>query len=437
MSVAILMHRLFCAGLLLSLVAGSLGDDEKGTKGSTKTVAAEFAKVREILASVGELPLKTARWVKVQIGAGKDKSWRQGWLVLENSDAMELLEVDGSVSILSKKKLTAKAPAAEVGWYDVHAVADADFAAYCREVLTRKNEPTKDDDSFGAYRMARDIDDAQCEILRFARLACWAREAGKADLMNELAARSIQLHQQHLKTYPYRETQTEFHRFVAHNTYPRDKWDGTRIVNALSGDERDPREQRVAELAYLRRLAKVPYRPKHDDTVAAIGHYESLVGEDKAWKEPTKEEFAKFSVQQKVDYWIYHLRDLDVRQSSQPGMCYVLTEGFGFTGQHMSADKKPNVAVELKKLAYDAIPKIIAHLEDGRPTKCVGYWRNFAPESYHTLTYGDCCQQIFEAIALTTIYERSTHAVLVGRSQWAVSEDARQCLHWTLGARPG
>jgi hypothetical protein len=157
----------------------------------------------------------------------------------------------------------------------------------------------------------------------------------------------------------------------------------------------------------LKRLVKIPYRPKHKDTVAAISHYESLVAEDKAWKEPTKEGFAKFNAQQKVDYWMYHLRDLDVHQTSQPGMCYVLTDRFGFDGQHMSAGKKPNAAVELKKLSYDAIPKLIAHLEDGRPTKCVGYWRNFAPETYHTLTYGDCCQQIFEAIALTSIYKRS------------------------------
>jgi hypothetical protein len=396
MSVSILPHQSVCLGLLLALVMGARADDEKREEPlDPKTVNAEFAKVREILASVDELPSKKARWVKVQVGAGKDPSWRQGWLVSENSDAIELLEDGGYVSILSKKKLA-------------RAVADADFAAYCRAALTKKKEPRKDDDSFGAYRMTWDIHNAQLEILLFARLACWAHEAGNSDLTTELASRSMRLHKEHLQTYPYWGTQTEFHRFVAHNTFPRGKWDGTNALRSLSGDERDPREQRVDQLAYLRRLAKIPYRPKHDDTVAAIGHYESLIAEDKAWKEPTKEEFAKFNVQQKLDYWIYHLRDLDVRQSMQPGMCYVLTDGFGFGGQHMSTGKKPNAAVELSKLSYDAIPKLIAHLEDGRPTKCVGYGRNFIPDSYHTLTYGDCCQQIFEAITLATIYERST-----------------------------
>jgi hypothetical protein len=410
MGLSILPHGLLCVGLLLAAVGGSRAHDEKSNEVlDAKIVVAQFAKVREILASVDELPPKKARWVKVRGGSGKNESWWQGWLVLENADGVELLEGDGSVSILSKKKLAAKAPTAEFGWYDVRVVADADFVAYCREALTKKKEPTKDDDSFGAYRMAREIHDAQQRILLFARLACWARETGNSDLTNELAVRSMRLHQEHLETYPYRGTQTEFHRFVAHNTFPRDKLDGTAIYNASSGDERDHRQKRVEQLAYLRRLAKIPYRPKHDETVAAIGHYESLIAEDKTWKEPTKEEFAKLNVQQMVDYWIYHLRNLDVRQSSQPGMCYVLTEDFGLLmGQHLSATKKPNAAVELKQLSYDAIPKIIAHLEDGRPTKCIGYWRDFAPESYHTLTYGDCCQQIFEAIALTTIYEGST-----------------------------
>src|SRR5262249_31056564 len=161
------------------------------------------------------------RWVKVQVGDGKAESWRQGWLVLENADAIKLLEDGGSVSILSKKKLTAKAPAAEFGWYDVRAVADADFAAYCRAALTKKKEPEKDDDSFGAYRMSWDIDKAQTEILLFARLACWAHVAGEAELTNELAVRSMRLHKELLKTYPYWGTQTEFHRFVAHHTHPR------------------------------------------------------------------------------------------------------------------------------------------------------------------------------------------------------------------------
>ena len=54
------------------------------------------------------------------------------------------------------------------------------------------------------------------------------------------------------------------------------------------------------------------------------------------------------------------------------------------------------------------MPQIIAHLDDGRPTRCVGFWRHYSPEGYYTLTYGDCCQQIFEEITLRSIYDRAT-----------------------------
>jgi hypothetical protein len=139
-----------------------------------------------------------------------------------------------------------------------------------------------------------------------------------------------------------------------------------------------------------------------------IKQLEGLIAEDKAWKEPTKEEFARFDVKQKVAYWLHHLRDLNVTQSSSPGMCMVLTDSPFSLSQDLAKEGTPNPAVELKKLGYEVLPQIIAHLEDDRPTRCVGFWRHYAPDSYYTLTYGDCCQQIFEAIALHSIYERAS-----------------------------
>jgi hypothetical protein len=60
----------------------------------------------------------------------------------------------------------------------------------------------------------------------------------------------------------------------------------------------------------------------------------------------------------------------------------------------------------LVKLGKQALPQIIAHLDDPRPTRCLGYWRSVAPETHYLLRYGDCCQQIFEAITGHTIYQR-------------------------------
>ena len=127
--------------------------------------------------------------------------------------------------------------------------------------------------------------------------------------------------------------------------------------------------------------ARIPYRSDHDAIVGSIKHLESLVAEDRVWKEPTKKEFARLNVKQKAAYWLYHLRDLNVQQTSQPGMCMVLTEAKSFSVGSINLAKQgtPNPAVELQKLGYEALPQIIAHLDDGRPTLCVGFWRNFAP----------------------------------------------------------
>jgi hypothetical protein len=153
-------------------------------------------------------------------------------------------------------------------------------------------------------------------------------------------------------------------------------------------------------------LAKIPHHAYVAEAKEMAGHYQSLIAEDKAWKEPDKAAWEKMPVKQKVAYWMYKLRDLNMRQWSDPGQCYVLGDFFGRLNDD---DKKnPNPAVELQKLGMDALPDIIAHLDDARPTRCQGHWRSYAPETYVLLRYGDCCQQIFEAITNHTIYDRTT-----------------------------
>ena len=196
---------------------------------------------------------------------------------------------------------------------------------------------------------------------------------------------------------------------MAGQTYPQLRV-GTNSLLIASRNEETPNAARVSSLAWNRALARIPYRQDHDAILQRIKQLERLVAEDKAWEEPSKEEFAKFTVQQKATYWLHHLRDLNVTQSSSPGMCMVLTDSpWSFMqSQDLSKEGTPNAAVELRKLGYEALPQIVAHLDDDRPTRCVGFWRHFWPEGYYTLAYGDCCQQIFEAIALHSIYERSS-----------------------------
>jgi len=163
------------------------------------------------------------------------------------------------------------------------------------------------------------------------------------------------------------------------------------------------------------KIAAIPFHSHRDEARDMIKNYESLIKEDVAWKEPNAKELAKLTTEQKVSYWLYHLRDLDVGQWSDPGHCYVLGGRFGFFMSDEEEKKTPNAAVELKKLGMAAIPQIIAHLDDGRPTRCKGHWRSYWPEGHYLLPYGDCCQQVFEAITGKTIHASGGYPMRDGK----------------------
>jgi hypothetical protein len=122
------------------------------------------------------------------------------------------------------------------------------------------------------------------------------------------------------------------------------------------------------------------------------------------------------TTEQQASYWLYHLRDLDVGQWSDPGRCSVFGGRFGFFPSE-EENKKPNAAVELKKLGMAAIPQIIAHLDDDRPARCKGHWRRYWPDGHYLLRYGDCCQQIFQAITGKTLYTSGGYPMQEGKGK--------------------
>jgi hypothetical protein len=97
----------------------------------------------------------------------------------------------------------------------------------------------------------------------------------------------------------------------------------------------------------------------------------------------------------KVVYWMHKLRDADSVQETQPGGVDVFRNV-----------RTSHAAEELRRLGWAALPALIDHLDDMRPTRCMGMWRNFAPDSYYLFRYADCCQQIFEAITGVILYQR-------------------------------
>jgi hypothetical protein len=358
----------------------------------------ELAKLRAIFASVDKLPPRNARWVEVQAGSATGKTWHKGWLLRESDHEIQLLNEQGWKESLDKKKLAAKRPPAEFQWSDAWAVRNADFPRYCRDFLVAKKKVKDIPHEPGAYRFQRELAAADAAVVDSARLACWASVTGNEELARQLLKRAVDRLQKRRSTYIGLPTSNQVHQFVADNTFPHSR---ENLSTRLDEQDQDLPKARLLWLEWKQALAKIPYRSDHDAILRRIKQLKGLIAEDKAWKEPTREQFARLDARQKAAYWLYHLRNLNVTQTSSPGMCSVLTDSRSFLhSQDLGKKGKPNPAVELKKLGYEVLPQIIAHLDDDRPTRCVGFWRHYAPDSYYTLTYGDCCQQIFEAIAL-------------------------------------
>jgi len=147
-------------------------------------------------------------------------------------------------------------------------------------------------------------------------------------------------------------------------------------------------------------VERFPDSPYAQDSKELGAFLERMVKEDAAWEEP--ENIATLSLPEKIDYNIHHLRNVNCYQWSQPGMCYLLRS----YGRDRDTN---NAAIALKEIGLPAIPALITLLDDRRPTRSVGYWRNFSP-SRTVLRYQDAAIQILNALTPTPFYRRSSTA---------------------------
>src|SRR5262249_47401049 len=156
------MDRLLFLTPLLGLVLAAQSSwAQPGEKPERPPLSAEerkteLARLREVLASVDELPAKDARWVEVQAGPANDKRWEAGWLLRETEDTLELLGENGSRHHFDRKKARIKKGEDDFAWYDAWAVRDADFPKFCQAYLSAKPAPEKEDpNEIGVYRFQR------------------------------------------------------------------------------------------------------------------------------------------------------------------------------------------------------------------------------------------------------------------------------------------
>ena len=337
--------------------------------------------------------LNTGAWTRYGSPEKLSFHYRIGWVLSETGKEIVLAENNLTTGTYSRE---ARVPDDWDKFKNLHPprlplpgqVRPLEFRKFCGDLLRAGTpEDFGDFDHFSRGGLPH--------ALEPALYAHWAIEQGEGDLALKLVELSRKASLEQKPEEDKRSLANRLRDGVAENL----RW------QAITGANRDGPREKI--LNRWRMIARIAPAFRDGEVGRMVEGYESLAAEDARWTEPEPKALAKMDAPARAACWMYRLRDHAASQWSDPGSCYVL-------GPSAAREGKPNPADELVKLGWDALPLVIARLDDVRPTRCVGWWRSFAPSSYYLLRYGDCCQQIFEAITGFNIYDsRSTSGAMV------------------------
>ncbi len=239
-----------------------------------------------------------------------------------------------------------------------------------------------------------------------AELFVWARFCaanGKpkvADRLFALAKRSAGKRNEEAKI------NRSFHQIVADEIAHGQMW---QAVQAFG----EPTVSRKELLTRFDRIAKhfpqSPHAKRAQETAELL---RKMVAEDEADARKSVKTAKEMTKDERIAELIFRLRDQNGQQWSQPGFCDVFAQDY--LGPERS-EKSP--AQQLVDIGYEAVPQLIAALDDERFTRSVGFHRDFY-FSHFVLRVCDCAEAVLERIAGRRFWEpRSTSAAMLKDGQ--------------------
>ena len=386
------MFRLSISCIVANLLFTSLAIAQNApTADELKQTEATIAKVFE---AAGVPAGKNAPWVVVELGSSGWKNELHGWLVGDDIESITVLHAHGALSVVRRPRVGEKKPkadvshpvnfggpqaaSAQVAW----TIQTVDYETVCESYI-RQGHPTADFIATNPMAFAS----LEIRLIEGCIYSYWATRLGKNELSQRLSAEASKA----------RKVLAE--RFRDDAGKPLDQSVLDKLTQKMRNSAQSDANQGMPRTDLVKLweiIAKLPDKDAAAQAKMLVAGYKSLIQEDRTWKEPKI--LALLTEQQKIDYWLYKLRDLD---DTMYGDMAAVSMGRR-TPRHIlngflippPAPPKPNPALELKKIGEAALPAVIAHLDDTRPTRCGSLLR-----------YGDCCQQIFEGITAHKIFD--------------------------------
>lgn len=223
-------------------------------------------------------------------------------------------------------------------------------------------------------------------------LARWALERARRGLALRLMVRATELHAR------YQNRNTPLGHAIAAD-YAQNRW----LRGVKRFGEGAPREELKARFREV--LKRFPGSEYAERAKALLVGIEPQLAAERSYRVPNWKAWQRLSTEEKLRHLVFNLKDLDGQQLSQPGSCSVFSASQRFPpgapprprpGQFFGPGT--SVADRFIDLGWLSIPTLIELIDDRRPTRSLGYWRTFAPDSFLVLTYGDAAVQILERI---------------------------------------